>query len=502
MNQTLFDECFDNTKDEYYQILKLIEENKDYPKIQCKGRELHHIIPCNYWMSTLKISRYKAEKIDGCKDEDNLISLSYIGHVKMHYFYYKCCKEIINKACIHSFDFMLKTRDVHLKEITESWINEHKQEIEELKEKMSELHSEVAKESNKGRCKYETQENALNAWKNGELSRSRYTEYCRSRGWKIEKLSKRKYNSEIELLEDYKSGKISRNTYVNFCNKYGWKYKKLSELTYEEKYNFNTFDDLLNLYKTNKISKNLFIKICKSENWDYGIIRKPIIYKYENYDSLLNAYQKGEISRYKFLNHCRKRNWSCKLLINRYKSYDELKSKYLNGEITYSQYSNACFKHEWKNEFKKEIKQYSSFEELEKDLNEGKISRVRFTIICNKNNWKYERLNNFKRYANYEEALSALNNNEITRANFTILCNKRGWKFEKFTYKNATQSEVLNGIANGKYMYLSNYKRMCENNNWNCNISEYDNAIIKGLKLGNLKKEDIKKWKSLYDKFI
>ena len=40
MNQILFDKCFDNTKDEYYQILKLIEENKDYPKIKTEGREL------------------------------------------------------------------------------------------------------------------------------------------------------------------------------------------------------------------------------------------------------------------------------------------------------------------------------------------------------------------------------------------------------------------------------------------------------------------------------
>lgn len=40
MNQTLFNECFDNTKDEYYQILKLIEENKSYPKIKTEGRKL------------------------------------------------------------------------------------------------------------------------------------------------------------------------------------------------------------------------------------------------------------------------------------------------------------------------------------------------------------------------------------------------------------------------------------------------------------------------------
>lgn len=41
MNQKLFDECFDDTKDEYYQILKLIEENKDYSKIQCEGVEIY-----------------------------------------------------------------------------------------------------------------------------------------------------------------------------------------------------------------------------------------------------------------------------------------------------------------------------------------------------------------------------------------------------------------------------------------------------------------------------
>lgn len=51
-------------------------------------------------------------------------------------------------------------------------------------------------------------------------------------------------------------------------------------------------------------------------------------------------------------------------------------------------------------------------------------------------------------------------------------------------------------------MHISNYKRMCKNNNWSYNISDYNNAIIEGLKLGNLSKDNVKEWKSLYDKFI
>lgn len=323
MNQKLFNECFDNTKDEYYQILKIIEENKNYPKIQCEGRELHHIIPCNYWMSILKISRYKAQKIEECKDEDNLISLSYIDHVKIHYFYYKCCKEIINKACIHSFNFMLKTRDIHLKEITESWINEHKQEIEELKEKMSELHSEVAKESNKGRYKYETQEDVLNAWKNGELSRSRYTDYCRSRGWKIEKLSAS---------------------------------NKMTKEKYKMKFGFENYDELMNMYKNNKISKLLFIKICNLNKWDYKKdinVRQMRNFKNISYDDLLNLYNCRKISRSDFLNICRYKHWKYERIRNRYFSYDDLKNKYINGDINYNNYQYACRIHGWENEFKK-----------------------------------------------------------------------------------------------------------------------------------------------------
>lgn len=456
MNQKLFDECFDNSKDEYYQILKIIEENKNYSKIQCEGRELHHIIPCNYWMSTLKISRYKAQKIDECKNEDNLISLSYIDHVKIHYFYYKCCKEIINKACIHSFDFMLKTRDIHLKDITESWINEHKQEIEELKEKMSELHSEVAKESNKGRFKYETQEDALNAWKNGELSRSRYTEYCRSRGWKIEKLLKKKYQ-------------------------------------------FDTYEELEKLYNDDVITLEEF----KSYKYSYfPNSNKQKRYKLDSYETVVKLYDDKKITRSYFTVICKKKGWKCELFTNKYNNYEELKIKYLNNEITYNAYEQACKSHGWKNEFKKEFKYYSSFDELEKDLKENLITRSYFRSICNKNNWKFEYDSKYKRYDNYEDALNALNKHEITRQNFTVLCNNRGWKYEKIIHRNNTLFEALERISEGKYMPLSNYRRMCKNHKWNYDISEYDNAIIKGLKLGNLTKENVKEWKSLYNEYV
>ena len=455
MNQTLFNECFDNTKDEYYQILKLIEENKNYPKIQCEGRELHHIIPCNYWMSALKISRYKAQKIDECKNEDNLISLSYIDHVKIHYFYYKCCKEIINKACIHSFDFMLKTRDVHLKEITESWINGHKQEIEELKEKMSELHSEVAKESNKGRYKYETQEDALEAWKNGEITRKQYCDYCYGRGWKIEKLSRKKYQ-------------------------------------------FNTYEELEKLYNDNIITLEEF------KSYKYFYFPNPNKlkrHKIDSYENLLELYNNGEITRSRFTTICKNKNWKYKSLVIKYNNYEELKDKYVKGEITYNAYASACFNHKWKNEFKKEFKHYDSFEQLKKDFDDGIINRSYFIAICNKNNWKFEYISR-KKYNTYEDILNALNDNKISRKNFASLCKRRGWKFEKLTNENSTKMEVLQNISDGNYMYLSNYKRMCKNHNWNYDVSEYNNAVVEGLKSGNLKKENIKEWKSLYNKYV
>ena len=218
---------------------------------------------------------------------------------------------------------MLKTRDIHLKEITESWINEHKQEIEELKEKMSELHSEVAKESNKGRYKYETQEDALEAWKNGELSRSRYTDYCRSRGWKIEKLS------------------VSN---------------KMTKEKYKMKFGFENYDELMNMYKNNKISKLLFIKICNLNEWDYKKdinVRQMRNFKNISYDDLLNLYNCEKISRSDFLNICRYKHWKYERIRNRYFSYDDLKNKYINGDINYNNYQYACRIHEWENEFKK-----------------------------------------------------------------------------------------------------------------------------------------------------
>lgn len=454
MNQKLFDECFDNTKDEYYQILKLIEENQNYPKVQSEDRELHHIIPCNYWMATLGIKRYKAEAIDECKCDDNLISLSYIDHVKIHYFYYKCCKEIINKACIHSFDFMLKTRDVHLKEITESWIDEHKSEIEELKEKMSKLHSEVAKKSNKGRFKYETQEEALKDWEDGKLTRKQYSDYCYGRGWKIEKLTSRKFK-------------------------------------------FVTFEELKQLYDDGLITLNQF-RAYKYKYFPNSNKRKPN--DLNSYETVLKLYKDGKITRSYFTVICKKKNWECELFTNKYNNYEELKNKYINGEITYNAYIQACKYHNWKNEFKKEFHNYKSFEQLKNDLDNGLISREYFCSMCRKKNWEFEHYH--KKYECYDDAIKALNNKEITRQGFTILCNKHGWKFEKITPHYSNLNDALESIANGNYMYDSNYRRMCKNHNWEFNISDYDNAIMKALKSGKLKKEDVSDWKSLYNSAI
>ena len=95
-----------------------------------------------------------------------------------------------------------------------------------------------------------------------------------------------------------------------------------------------------------------------------------------------------------------------------------------------------------------------------------------------------------------------MNNKEITRQGFTSLCNKKGWEFKKITPRYSNLNDVLESISNGNYIYASNYKRMCENHNWKYNISEYNNAVIKGLKSGKLKKEDIHDWKSLYESAI
>ena len=61
-----------------------------------------------------------------------------------------------------------------------------------------------------------------------------------------------------------------------------------------------------------------------------------------------------------------------------------------------------------------------------------------------------------------------------------------------------TQQEALCGIINGVYMSGPNYMRMCKIHNWSYDVKDYNDAIIEGLKLSNLKKEDIKIWKSIY----
>ena len=176
------------------------------------------------------------------------------------------------------------------------------------------------------------------------------------------------------------------------------------------------------------------------------------------------------------------------------------------GDITYEDYKRVCYSHKWENEFKKTKNHVNinslTLDELKKYFNEGLVTREYFRKICRKNNWEYEHYTKTYSYEFYEDALNDFINNKIKRKTFIYLCNKNGWKCEKFTHKYNTQQEALCGIINGVYMSGPNYMRMCKIHNWSYDVKDYNDAIIEGLKLGNLKKEDIKVWKSIYNEYV
>lgn len=372
MNQTLFDECFDNTKNEYYRILKLIEENKDYPKIKTEGRELHHIIPCAYFMKINNISRKESKKLQECKDEDNLISLSYIDHVKIHYFYYKCCKKFLRSECTLSIHLMLNTRDVKLKDVTEKWINENKDEIIKLKNEFK----------------------------------------------KIQSNCNMKYKNFDELYEDYINGRVDREHFTSVCYYRKWDYDKIDKRMYK------SFEELKSDYDNNKINRETFTSVCRYNNWDYE--KLPRKRKYNSFEELKLDYDNGITNRTNFTSYCNRYGWNYDRK-NEYSSFEELNSAYENGLISKTSYRETCRNHGW--EYERILNSYSSFEELKLKLDNGKITRHMFTSVCKYRGWDYEKLPRKKKYETLEDIKNAYENGKMKRNTLMILCKRRGWDY-------------------------------------------------------------------------
>ena len=73
-----YDKVFYTNSAYWQKVLDIYKNNEHYEKCQIKGRHLHHKFPKSF-------SKILGEPVDN--DKDNLVSLSWSDHFKVHYYY-------------------------------------------------------------------------------------------------------------------------------------------------------------------------------------------------------------------------------------------------------------------------------------------------------------------------------------------------------------------------------------------------------------------------------
>lgn len=81
----------------YDKLLRLYDENKDFPLENTKGRNVHHIV-LRSW------SRIDGEEIDNT--EENLVSLTAADHILAHFYIWKISKSPYRRSAASAWHFM------------------------------------------------------------------------------------------------------------------------------------------------------------------------------------------------------------------------------------------------------------------------------------------------------------------------------------------------------------------------------------------------------------
>lgn len=84
----------------YDKLLRLYDENKDFPLENTKGRNVHHIV-LRSW------SRIDGEEIDNT--EENLVSLTAADHILAHFYIWKISKSPYRRSAASAWYFMSRT---------------------------------------------------------------------------------------------------------------------------------------------------------------------------------------------------------------------------------------------------------------------------------------------------------------------------------------------------------------------------------------------------------
>ena len=84
MNENYLKDCFDTETEEFKKMMCIVNENVDFPKKKCNGRNLHHIIPvCFFELKGLEVDN----------SESNLVSLDEKTHKEVHFLAGVCAKD-------------------------------------------------------------------------------------------------------------------------------------------------------------------------------------------------------------------------------------------------------------------------------------------------------------------------------------------------------------------------------------------------------------------------
>lgn len=84
----------------YDKLLRLYEENKDFPLENIKGRNVHHIV-LRSW------SKIDGEETDNT--EENLVSLTVADHILAHFYIWKISKSPYRRSAASAWHFMSRT---------------------------------------------------------------------------------------------------------------------------------------------------------------------------------------------------------------------------------------------------------------------------------------------------------------------------------------------------------------------------------------------------------
>ena len=84
----------------YDKLLRLYDENKDFPLENTKGRNIHHIV-LRSW------SRIDGEETDNT--EENLVSLTAADHILAHFYIWKISKSPYRRSAASAWYFMSRT---------------------------------------------------------------------------------------------------------------------------------------------------------------------------------------------------------------------------------------------------------------------------------------------------------------------------------------------------------------------------------------------------------